>query len=262
MSEPRRQRSGVTGRPEGQWARLARMIAICLCAGVIINVAVAWGLAAWLPHYKLVERVDSRLGSGDVPRGTMVVCYSYSRAGMERRKWSLLSFGDPYVTPPNRTLNMRVTSRLRSESSGDLSRPSDWGGHRDYWIALKLDGTQVIEDARGWPCLALWCAFAEGAQRTSVSGAFPISAPATEVSEFRALPYRPIWRGFIANTAVYAGSIFVLWMLLLRSRELHRLRHGRCPCCAYDLRFDLASGCPECGWRRIGQGPRDEKGLA
>jgi len=33
-------------------------------------------------------------------------------------------------------------------------------------------------------------------------------------------------------------------------RESLWLRRGCCMRCGYDLRFDLANGCPECGWRR------------
>lgn len=33
-------------------------------------------------------------------------------------------------------------------------------------------------------------------------------------------------------------------------REDRRLSRGLCPTCAYDLRADFESGCPECGWNR------------
>ena len=38
---------------------------------------------------------------------------------------------------------------------------------------------------------------------------------------------------------------YVWWGRPARRRTL-----GQCPECAYDLRGDLASGCPECGWNR------------
>ena len=38
-----------------------------------------------------------------------------------------------------------------------------------------------------------------------------------------------------------------LTLLLLRRKGR---TEGICPKCAYDLRGDLSSGCPECGWRR------------
>lgn len=40
-------------------------------------------------------------------------------------------------------------------------------------------------------------------------------------------------------------------------REDRRLSRGLCPTCAYDLRADFESGCPECGWNR-----RDDQGSA
>ena len=64
------------------------------------------------------------------------------------------------------------------------------------------------------------------------------------------LPLRPIWPGFLLDTGFYAA----LWALPLFGlpllRQSRRKRKGRCPNCAYDLKADFQSGCPECGWRR------------
>lgn len=38
--------------------------------------------------------------------------------------------------------------------------------------------------------------------------------------------------------------------LLRERREAHRRARGLCPACAYDLRSDFPTGCPECGWNR------------
>lgn len=66
------------------------------------------------------------------------------------------------------------------------------------------------------------------------------------------LPLRPLWPGFLLDTGFYA----VLWALPLFGlpliRQSRRKRKGRCPKCAYDLKRDFNSGCPECGWRRAG----------
>jgi hypothetical protein len=64
------------------------------------------------------------------------------------------------------------------------------------------------------------------------------------------LPLRPLWPGFPLDTGFYS----VLWALPLFGlpllKQTRRTRRGRCPRCAYDLKRDFASGCPECGWRR------------
>jgi hypothetical protein len=75
----------------------------------------------------------------------------------------------------------------------------------------------------------------------------------------RALPMRPILGGLLVNALLYATALWVLaWvtrpLLRLRpvrwTREALRARQGLCPECAFDLKFDLARGCPECGWHR------------
>jgi hypothetical protein len=73
------------------------------------------------------------------------------------------------------------------------------------------------------------------------------------------MPMRPIWRGLVINTLVFAGLIALMhrlavWPLRL-SREVARVRSGRCVECGYDLGYDYLNGCPECGWRRSDEGP-------
>jgi len=60
-----------------------------------------------------------------------------------------------------------------------------------------------------------------------------------------------------------AGAILILVNTLITSPGLciaiavgsrpRRDRIGLCPNCSYDLRGDLTSGCPECGWNRAEQ---------
>ncbi|MBL8880177.1 MAG: hypothetical protein JNG88_13750, partial [Phycisphaerales bacterium] len=68
------------------------------------------------------------------------------------------------------------------------------------------------------------------------------------------VPWIPVWPGIIVNSIAYGGTLFLLVWLLTRPRrifiELMRVRGGRCIQCGYDLRFDFARGCSECGWLR------------
>ncbi|MCI0366117.1 MAG: hypothetical protein L0Y44_09235 [Phycisphaerales bacterium] len=58
-------------------------------------------------------------------------------------------------------------------------------------------------------------------------------------------------------------TLFILWGPALAwwsDRRLRRLpvqrrSKGHCPQCGYDLRGDLARGCPECNWNRAGDTP-------
>ncbi|MEX2220074.1 MAG: hypothetical protein WD749_15085 [Phycisphaerales bacterium] len=72
----------------------------------------------------------------------------------------------------------------------------------------------------------------------------------TDMGDFRVLPCRPIWRGFLLDTGVYAAAWLGV-LLLIRWRPLRcaaRARRGQCAACGYD-RAGLAAGaaCPECG---------------
>ncbi len=67
-------------------------------------------------------------------------------------------------------------------------------------------------------------------------------------------PYLPIWSGLIINALTHAAAWSALFLGLAQlfpsARRARRTRRGLCPACAYDLRRELAAGCPECGWKR------------
>jgi hypothetical protein len=67
-------------------------------------------------------------------------------------------------------------------------------------------------------------------------------------------PRRIHWPGLTVNALLFATVIATGRLLLLVPgrfvREVSRLRSGRCIACGYDLGYDFARGCPECGWRR------------
>ena len=61
----------------------------------------------------------------------------------------------------------------------------------------------------------------------------------------------------MVNTLVYAGAIWLATLVLVRPlaplRRLARMQRGECPGCGYDVRYDFAKGCPECGMMRAGK---------
>lgn len=83
--------------------------------------------------------------------------------------------------------------------------------------------------------------------------------PAGPVTPAPMLPLRPIWRGLAVDAVFYAAVLWLLsWLLFVPRRfisELARMRRGGCLRCGYQLNYDFAAGCPECGWRRTGQEP-------
>lgn len=136
---------------------------------------------------------------------------------------------------------------------------------------------QRAVEARGWPMLAMWSEVAasrapggggaaavpsgRGSSAKFITGGIALGRtgstklpPLAPVSGRASLPVRPIWRGFLINSAFYAVVLFLLhWALTVPRRfvrEVSRLRRGCCVACGYDLGFDFVPGCPECGWRR------------
>jgi hypothetical protein len=134
------------------------------------------------------------------------------------------------------------------------------GESRGANAAPNRDG---IEDARGWPYLALWCtldpAVIEG---TAAGKPCPDGIALSKLngkittSYFRALPVRPIWRGLAADTGIFAGAWLSGLVLAGAGRRWWRRRRGRCPACGYDL-SGSSTVCPECGAAaRAIRGPR------
>ena len=66
---------------------------------------------------------------------------------------------------------------------------------------------------------------------------------------FRALPLRPLWVGFLANTAFYSAGLWLVWFLkILRPFTLLRrlrIKRGLCPACGYAM--GQSTVCSECG---------------
>jgi hypothetical protein len=91
--------------------------------------------------------------------------------------------------------------------------------------------------ARGWPMPSLW-----GEVQPSYAAIDPL------------ILRHPAWIGLAVDSLSYGVGLFAIYHATfgLRRfvRESLRLRRGCCMRCGYDLRFDLARGCPECGWRR------------
>ena len=152
-------------------------------------------------------------------------------------------------------------------SGGTPLKPGElipsWSGLRtrnDAWVAPSAVEARAVE-ARGWPMLALW---APGTATTGSSGfrsrqqaifmsGFVTMGPTPGVGP-KVMPYRPIVLGLVVDSAVYGAVLGLLWVLLVWPRrffvEVSRVKRGCCVRCGYDLGYELARGCPECGWRR------------
>jgi hypothetical protein len=67
---------------------------------------------------------------------------------------------------------------------------------------------------------------------------------------------RIVWSGYLHNaisSLIAMALVASLGWIVDRyrsNRNALRLFRGLCPMCAYDLRCNTTTGCPECGWRR------------
>jgi hypothetical protein len=204
-------------------------ILIFLLAGALLNVAVAWASAAWanLDHAIAV----TGLSSPDPPRW---LCTRYASPGVSRvYAWV---HDERFVTIGDQRLRFR--EGLIPDWSSIGARPATVG--REI----------IIEDARGWPTLAVWdrLFWRKAKERQIIYGGIRLPLDRSRAylgTRVRGLPTRVLWPGFALNTAFYAA---VLWLLICGPfvmRRFVRVRRGLCPACAYPI--GASATCTECG---------------
>jgi hypothetical protein len=231
--------------------------------GAITTIAVAWGLAAFLPHRNGAWRywgIEIAEGTGGKPYPLAIPSHDewrsvsmdeYVRPGMIRRYWFLHpAMGEIYDGPvPLYGLESQTVIRGDAPIWGDLPRAM---------LDTSVIRQESWEDARGWPWLALWCSMKGSGWLTwgglpiSAQGAIELGPTQADFAQFRALPLRPLWRGFLLDSLVFGAAWFLIMpitrILARNIRAVLRRSRGRCGACGYDL-TGLAEGtvCPECG---------------
>lgn len=215
-------------------------IALCGAIGAAITVTVAWGFeinvrpfAAGPGNLLTVWSHPSGIGEGwsywgGRDCGTLIIERVRARFSVEE---------------PLREEYLAVRDRLVPAWSVVRRQPAE----SDPWLML------YVEDARGWPLLAL---------RSQTAQAPPGNRPSEPVTTWGialdkardstldslVLPLRPIWTGFAIDTLLYAGLAFGLFICPGMLKHAVRRRRGRCQRCGYDLRGSSQSAvCPECG---------------
>jgi hypothetical protein len=247
---------GITRR------RLSRLkLALSLVLGPPTTVGVAWASAAWVP----VEKAGGTIALEGEHLGPWLI--ELKRATAARIIWFEKGriWGRPNTSPPNGVMaavscwSFAESARLNPRMvKGDVRVPESL----EQVINHPQVGWGAAEDTRGWPL---------GALRTHIVGTVDPRAPSAWICDdgvllrslnpvrenlatVRVLPLSPTWGGALADTALFVGGWWMAFtaaggvIALIRSRL--RLRAGQCPKCRYDLRGDLPSGCPECGWNR------------
>ncbi len=206
------------------------IIAICLLLGAVVNVAVAWGCAAWVDLIGVVPDSKSPQRRGRYQWQTFDY---FERVGASRMAWRV----SPMV--------------LRSGPDGEtVNQQDEYMGTLPQVRVPDLELGEVV-DRRGWPLLSMQCTFVNVTRdvwkpRFEVRHGFELTpVPSSDERGLRALPLAPIWLAFIADTLFYA---VVLWLLIpgpFVLRRFWRVQQGLCPKCAYPM--GESEVCTECG---------------
>lgn len=238
----------------GRVAGALRLLVVCGALGMVTAVLVAWGLAAWLPHRSLTKRYNV-IGTPAGGGSGYVSVYEVRRPGMIRRGWGPgLAAAPPFwgELSKDATIALKLKTARQDRSWGEL--PRELEGER-----ATLGG---MEDARGWPFLALWCSLDASASQGIGPGepapggiAVTRRGAKSTAAHFRALPMRPIWPGLGVNSGVFAVVWLGVFGMVWAGRRAVRSRRGRCVGCGYDVCGDRVGGCPECGRGRGAAAP-------
>lgn len=102
----------------------------------------------------------------------------------------------------------------------------------------------------GWPLMALSGGWSRG-QATPLATHWLIVLslpPPGSNAPVVVIPCRPIWPGFLINTAIFGAAVLLAGQGFAAARADLRRRQNRCPGCGYDLAATVRGApCPECG---------------
>ena len=239
-------------------------IAIFLLAGAMVNVAVAWGCAAWLPFE--VRRPGTRQPGVSPEYAIEFIRRNLSAdpdAVEDVSYWRIRRRGALFFCAIRGRVDAEDVERpnIHPSSSPEGLTPEVL---RPRWLQVKrappyndigLAYRRVF--AWGWPLLSLWCEYEDVEVNPFITpriyrvhGGIETSLERIKLVTYggpyaRVLPLRPIWTTFAVNTLFYAA---LLWGLIpgpFAMRRLIRRRRGLCPKCAYPM--GESTVCTECG---------------
>lgn len=164
----------------------------------------------------------------------------------------------------------RDTNELTYVESGQRYQ----GMFGEMWFELKMTWCQLfmIELRAGWPCrsIAGYHRYGDFEENRSLLGnerlGTAFGGPAQDSWYFvppqsilgiklnhhldKYLIYKPLWMGFLVNTALYASILIGCFYAAGMMKSLVRRVRKQCPKCNYILADRFDEGCPECGWGR------------
>jgi hypothetical protein len=222
--------------------RIAITAVICLLIGMVVTVLISWLLAVTVDVY--ATRADDAL----TPRGEWHwSVHRHAGIGSTRIEsmWR-------HQEHPGRTI---VSADTLAPRWAGIDKPPQERG---------IIHLNRLIDARGWP----WLAFSSDVRRVIVSEPRTVttdelvngirvpvaewnilrwagSPPSPSFMSPRVLPLRPIWRGFMLNSLLYGGLIWLAFFGRPMWTQARRRRRGQCPACGYPT--GTSPRCSECG---------------
>jgi hypothetical protein len=250
--------------------QLLLKLGVFLLLGVVVNVAVAWGLSLYsanLPVLRYSELPVSeaqsiwiRYGSSSLPSlppNTSSLFVWYAPDGPVEKD-------GPTAKGGGRT---RVHRLGIIQDVVTLSETGFTAVTRQRQVPYS-ERWSISEMRAGFP----WSCMSMGAFQLASTGATQVtdavvrnvsSVPQSILNDLpiprlSVIPYRPIWPGIAINTIFFATVLWLLSVAPALIRGYLRKDAGRCPQCGYNLkengvrraRYLLSRGCPECGWNR------------
>ncbi len=244
--------------------RATRHLALCLILGLATTLGIAWGSAMIPANYgrastlyalgPILSMGGRYTSSSEIERRDSFACTRL--LAMQPRRTAVRPVRNPYTNANVESLVLNIAPpspqaldvpawRPLGVAAIRLDRPTDNRILNREWTLI---------ETRGWPCRALLFEEhgARGARQVIVGGLAVPHWQNKELIGWRGygvtLPYIPIWRGLLANTAIFAAAWSVLlYGVPLVQREIRR-RKGHCVKCGYDRQgLDADARCPECG---------------
>jgi hypothetical protein len=231
--------------------RLLMKLGLLLLAGAIINIAVAWGCAAFIKPWR-----------SDAGERTWVVDEAQSNWWTEHRP---SHFAERPRVASRMELTGFVAEHVSAERQGVVVVKDEEGlvsglRHSNQQSPPFFDhGVRVVA---GFPALALqgheWV---EGnGQNDAINAASCFRAIPTTGSAIRdnvigfdrngrhrLLPTGVLPIGFAINSGLYAAILWLLFAVPGAVRRRVRIKRCQCASCGYSLRDITSEKCPECG---------------
>lgn len=206
--------------------------------GALCTVAVGWYFA-----FTAKAGYSPKIGNGILyvaTRTTSQICDEWDIRFIDRHPvFQGAAMAIQY--PENRGYMQR---RYRSPFDPTSTDPKD--------IAMSSKIPETTISLCGWPWLALEAEesvpnlLSGLPQVSTIKGGFSVAIPYGHVNPTRAIPWWPVWPGFLADTAIFAVPILpIVSIAFSRLTRNRRLRRGLSPRCKYPI--GSSPNCSECG---------------